>query len=63
VEGVCDNTLSKGTHILKIYIGRCIDGYYSQPTRTVTGGFNSPSWLHIEEVRRDHAVDGGITAC
>jgi len=58
VEGICDNTLSKGTHSLKIYIGRCIDSY-SQPTRTVTGGFNSPSRLHIEEVRRDHAVDGG----
>jgi len=58
VEGICDNSLLAGNHTIGIYIGRCIDSY-SQPTRTVTGGFNSPSRLHIEEVRRDHAVDGG----
>jgi len=58
VEGICDNQLPKGTHKIGIYLGRC-RGYYSQPTKTVTGGFNSPSRLHIEEVRREHAVDGG----
>jgi len=58
VEGICDDELPKGTHKIRIYVGRC-NGNYGQPTRTVTGGFNSPSRLHIEEVRRDHAVDGG----
>jgi len=58
VEGICDNILPKGKHTVRIYVGRCIDSF-SQPTRTITGGFNSPSRLHIEEVRRGLAVDGG----
>jgi len=59
VEGICDNMLSAGTHNIRIYVGRCIDSF-DQPTRTITGGFNSPSRLHIEEVRRNLVVDGGI---
>jgi len=58
VEGICDNDLPKGTYKIGIYIGRCFRDC-SQPTTTVTGGFNSPSRLHIEEVRTRHAVDRG----
>jgi len=59
VEGICDNVLPEGTYTIRIYVGRCTADYI-QPTRIITGGFNSPSRLHIEEVRRDLAVDGGI---
>jgi len=58
VEGICDNVLPKGTHTIRIFVGRCIDSFI-QPTKIVTGGFNFSSRLHIEEVRRGLVVDGG----
>jgi len=58
VEGVCENRLAKGTHNITLHIGRCIEDN-NQPTRVINGWLNSPSRLHIEEVRTEHAVDGG----
>jgi len=55
---VCENRLAKGTHNITLHIGRCVEDK-TQPTRFINGWLNSPSLLHIEEVRKRHAVDGG----
>jgi len=55
---VCENRLAKGTHNITLHIGRCVEDR-TQPTKFINGWLNSPSLLHIEEVRMSHAVDGG----
>ena len=56
VEGICDNELPAGTYSIEVYTGQC-DWVHSEPTNFISGGFNSPSRLIIEEVRRDHQVN------
>ena len=34
-------------------MGQC-EWRHTEPVNFITGGFNSPSRLHVEEVRRDH---------
>ena len=34
-------------------MGQCV-WRHTEPVNFITGGFNSPSRLHVEEVRRDH---------
>ena len=56
VEGVCDNSLDAGVYSIEVNVGNCIS-HYTQPTRFISGGFNSPSRLHVTEVRTDKKVD------
>jgi len=57
VEGTCDNILPAGTYSIEIWTSGST--WYAQPTRMLSGGFNTPSRLHVQEVRKDRAVDGG----
>jgi len=57
VEGICDNILPAGTYSIEIWTSG--SNLYAQPTRMLSGGFNTPSRLHVQEVRKDRAVDGG----
>ena len=56
VEGICDNSLDAGVYSIEVNVGNCIS-HYTQPTRFISGGFNSPSRLHVTEVRTDKKVD------
>jgi len=49
--------LPKGEYKIGIYIGAC--PLVTQTTRVISGGFNSPSRMHIEEVRRNNALNRG----
>jgi len=58
VEGVCDDVLAAGPHNIEVWVGEC-DDPSDQPTNFVSGGFNSPSRLHIEEIRKELRLDAG----
>ena len=58
VEGICDNSLDAGVYSIEVNVGNCLS-HYTQPTRFISGGFNSPSRLHVTEVRTDKKVDAG----
>lgn len=45
--------------MIALRIGRCVDEY-DQPTDVVSGGMDTFSRLHVEEVRRGHVTDAGL---
>ena len=52
--------MEEGDHEIKIYVGACVNHVGVDNTnRVITGGFDTPSRLHIEEVRMYQAVDAG----
>lgn len=56
---MCENNLTSGTHSIEIRMGQCL-WKHTEPVNFITGGFNSPSRIHIEETRLNRRVDGGM---
>ena len=61
VEAICTNWLEQGDHEIKVYVGACIlnNSFLNDKNRVITGGFDTPSRLHVEEVRTSQSIDAG----
>ena len=62
VEAICTNSLERGDHEIKVYVGACIlnnSFLVNDKNRVITGGFDTPSRLHVEEVRTSQSIDAG----
>jgi len=55
---VCQNDLETGVYRVEIWVGGCAI-LYSQPVTVTSGALNTPSYLHVQEVRAGLPVTAG----
>lgn len=61
MEAICDNALTAGQHRIEMVVGDCSMNvpWRMQPVNVITGGLDSPSRLHVDEVR----LETDVTSC